>query len=29
MVEIKDVTDTDKCASYLGKRRLRAKFYDK
>ena len=29
VVEIKDVTDTAKCASYLGKGRLRAKFYDK
>jgi hypothetical protein len=29
VVEIKDVTDTDKSASYLEKRRLRAKFYDR
>ena len=29
VVEIKDVTDTDKSASYLEKGRLRTKFYDK
>jgi hypothetical protein len=29
VVEIKDVTDTDKSASYLEKWRLRAKCYDK
>ena len=29
VVEIKDVTDTDKSASYLERGRLRTKFYDK